>query len=184
MKRRPVRFPWHAGNAFAATLCIAACAVGPDYHRPTIQLPDGFKEGAEWQRAQANPQGAISSTWWGDYHDEDLSRLIQDALRANQSIAVAEANYRLALATVASNVASLFPTVTAALSGTRSESVTSGGVLGASASTGAQTVVSTNVTASWEPDLWGQIRRQIEASRDGAQATDAELAGERLSIAW
>ena len=49
--------------------------------------------------------------------------------------------------------------------------------------TPAETVVSANVAASWEPDLWGSIRRAIEASRDAAQASDAELAGERLSIA-
>jgi NodT family efflux transporter outer membrane factor (OMF) lipoprotein len=157
-------------------LCLAACAVGPDYRRPSVQMPETFKEGVEWRRAHANPQGAIASAWWRDYQDDELTRLVEAALIANQSIAAAAANYRLAQATVAASVASLYPTVTAGFSGSRAESTT--GTV-----SGTQTVISTNVAASWEPDLWGQIRREIESSKASAQASDAELAGERLSIA-
>ena len=82
------------------TVLLAGCAVGPDYHKPAAQIPASFKEGADWQRAQANPQGSLSSTWWLDYHDEQLSKLVDAALQANQSIIAAEASYRLAQATV------------------------------------------------------------------------------------
>jgi NodT family efflux transporter outer membrane factor (OMF) lipoprotein len=162
--------------AHGVLLCLTACAVGPDYRRPPVQVPESFKEGVEWRRAHANPQGALSSAWWLEYHDEELTHLIDAALLANQSIAAAEANYRLAQATVAASVASLYPTVSAGFSGSRAESIT--GTV-----SGTQTVISTNVSASWEPDLWGQIRREIESSKASAQASDAELAGERLSIA-
>jgi NodT family efflux transporter outer membrane factor (OMF) lipoprotein len=164
-------------TAYAALVCLTACAVGPDYRRPSVQLPDTFKEGVEWRRAQANPQGSISNAWWLEFHDDELTRLVDASLIANQSIAEAAANYRLAQATVAASVASLYPTVTAGFSGSRAESTTTGSV------SGTQTVISTNVSASWEPDLWGQIRREIESSKASAQASDAELAGERLSIA-
>lgn len=177
-----VLYPSLAACAAAASLCLTACAVGPDYRRPSVPMPETFKEGVEWRRAHADPQGAIASAWWREYHDDELTRLVDAALTANQSIAAAAANYRLAQATVAASMASLYPTVTAGFSGTRSESIVTG-----TATTGAvqgtQTVISTNVTASWEPDLWGQIRRQIESSKASAQASDAELAGERLSIA-
>jgi len=139
-------------------------------------MPETFKEGVEWRRAHANPQGAISSAWWLEYHDDELTRLVEAALIANQSIAAAAANYRLAQATVAASVASLSPTVTGGFSGSRAESIV--GTV-----SGTQTVISTNVSASWEPDLWGKIRREIESSKASAQASDAELAGERLSIA-
>jgi NodT family efflux transporter outer membrane factor (OMF) lipoprotein len=173
---------WRTFCTYAAVLfSLTACAVGPDYRRPSVQTPDKFKEGIEWQRAQPNPHGAVSSAWWLEYGDEALSRLIDQALRANQSIAAAEANYRLARATVAANVASLYPTVTAGLAGTRSDY--GAGTATGSAATGATTAITANVSASWEPDLWGGIRRKIESSRYSAQATDAELAGERLSIA-
>ncbi len=144
-------------------------------------MPETFKEGVEWRRAHANPQGAIASAWWLEYHDDELTRLVDAALTANQSIAVAAANYRLAQATVAASVASLYPTITAGFSGTRAETAT--GTTTAGTAAGTQTVISTNVSASWEPDLWGRIRREIESSKASAQASDAELAGERLSIA-
>jgi NodT family efflux transporter outer membrane factor (OMF) lipoprotein len=164
---------WRICCAHGALLCFTACAVGPDYRRPPVQVPEIFREGVEWRRANANPQGAISSTWWLEYHDEELSHLIEAALIANQSIAAAAANYRLAQAMVAASVASLYPTVSAGFSGSRAEA----------AQGGTSTVISANVSASWEPDLWGQIRREIESSKANAQASDAELAGERLSIA-
>ena len=164
-----------------AILCLSACAVGPDYRRPSVQVPATFKEGVEWRRAHANPQGAIASAWWREYHDDELTRLVDAALTANQSIAAAAANYRLAQATVAASVARLYPTVTAGFSGTRAETAAGGTTAGAVA--GTRTVISANASASWEPDLWGQIRREIESSKASAQASDAELAGERLSIA-
>jgi len=163
---------------------LAACMVGPDYHKPEIQIPGGFKEGVDWQRAEANPQAAISSTWWRMYGDDQLNGLVAQALQANQSIAAAEAAYRVALATVEENRAGLFPIVKAGVSGSRS-----GGNLGAleassgSASGGAGNSVIASASVSWELDLWGQIRRQIEQAKANAQSSDAQLAGERISIA-
>jgi len=81
--------------AFAATLAIAACAIGPDYRRPSVQIPESFKQGVDWQRAQANPQGSLSSNWWTLYHDDELSQLIERSMKANQSIVAAEAAYRV-----------------------------------------------------------------------------------------
>ena len=165
----------------AAVLCVTGCAVGPDYHKPAAEIPASFKEGADWQRAQANPQGSLSSTWWFDYHDEQLSKLVDAALQANQSIIAAEASYRLAQATVSASVAALYPTVSASVSGTRSES--GAGAAATGIPTGVNHSVTVSAAASWELDLWGQTRRQIESSRAGAQASDAQLAGQRLSIA-
>jgi hypothetical protein len=56
------RISWQGGSVTAATLCFLGCAVGPNYHKPTVQIPESFKEGVDWQRAQANPQGSLSST--------------------------------------------------------------------------------------------------------------------------
>ena len=162
----------HRFCVLCATLCAAACMVGPDYHRPPVEIPVSFKEGATWQRAQPNPQGAISSQWWLAYHDDTLSHLIDQALKANQSIVAAEAAYRLAQATVDASRAALYPTVTAGTAASRSGSAT-----------GVNQVVSATMAASWEPYLWGQIRRSIESSKGSAQASDAQLAGQRLSIA-
>lgn len=173
---------WGCGSLAAAAVWLSSCAVGPDYHKPAVQIPESFKEGPDWQRAQANPQGSLSSTWWRDYHDERLSQLVDDAFRANQSIIAAEAAYRLAQATVSQSVAALYPTIGASVSGTRSEGGTTSAVT-TGIPTGVSHEVAASVTASWELDLWGQTRRQIESSKASAQASDAQRAGQRLSIA-
>jgi NodT family efflux transporter outer membrane factor (OMF) lipoprotein len=169
-----------SGCALAATLCLAACAVGPDYHKPPQDIPATFKEGADWQRAQANPQGALSSTWWLDYHDDTLSHLVDQSLKANQSIAAAEAAYRVAKATIDANVASLFPTIGVDASGSRSRTAAVESFTGQPYTSN---LVSASASASWEIDLWGSVRRSIESAKASAQASDAQLAGERLSIA-
>src|SRR5471032_2863529 len=100
-------------------LMLGGCMVGPDYHQPDLQMPMTFKEGAQWQRAAANPQGALQSQWWLMYNDATLNDLIERSSRANQSIIAAEAAYRLAQAQVASSRAGLWPTVGVGLSGSR-----------------------------------------------------------------
>ncbi|WP_248800178.1 efflux transporter outer membrane subunit [Pseudomonas sp. MWU13-2105] len=162
------------------SLGISGCMVGPDYRKPTLELPQTFKEGAQWQRAVANPQGALDSQWWLEYHDPILNGLMLRAATANQSIVAAEAAYRLAQAQVAASRAGLWPTVTAGLSGSRGV-----GRSGSTTSTSNGSVeksVSATLGASWEPDLWGLVRRGIESSQASAQASDALLAGVRLSI--
>lgn len=173
------------GAGLVLATSLAGCMVGPDYRKPEVQVPQGFKEGADWQRAEVDPQAAISSTWWRVYGDDKLNALVEQSLRANQSIAAAEAAYRVALAMVQANQASLFPTVTAGISGARSGGNLAALEGGGFGSTGNRTVNSILATAavSWELDLWGQIRREVQEARANAQASDAQLAGERISIA-
>ncbi|WP_420993139.1 efflux transporter outer membrane subunit [Cupriavidus sp. 30B13] len=186
----------HSPLAFARSLSLslvfllAACMAGPDYRKPEVQIPQSFKEGVDWQRAEANPAALIPGTWWRMYRDDTLNELVERSLNANQSIVAAEAAYRLALATVQANTATLFPVVAAGLSGARSgigTGVTQGasGVSssGRAAIPGVFNSVSASASASWELDLWGAIRRQIESAKDSAQSSDAQLAGMRLSIA-
>ena len=177
-----MRISRQLGSVAAAAVCLLGCAVGPNYHKPSAQIPERFKEGVDWQRAQANPQGSLSSTWWRDYHDDQLSKLVDDALKANQSIIAAEAAYRLAQATVSANVAALYPTVSASVSGTRGEA----GAAAAPATDvppGRYQYGTAGASASWELDLWGKTRRQIESAKASAQSSDALRAGQRLSIA-
>jgi len=175
-RRRPVLA---AASGLALALCLAACAVGPDYRRPDMDIPMSFKEGVQWQRVQTAPAEALSETWWTRFGDEQLSGYITQALRQNQSIVAAEAAYRVSQATVAGARASLFPVVSAGASATRSGTGSAAGASGG----GVANNVAVAVAVSWEPDLWGQVRRQIESSQAGAQATAAQLAGARLSVA-
>ncbi|OLY74977.1 RND transporter [Pseudomonas sp. ATCC PTA-122608] len=168
-------------SVLCISLLLGGCMVGPDYQKPAMELPQTFKEGAQWQRAAANPQGAMDSQWWLAYQDPVLNDLVARSAKANQSIIAAEAAYRLAQAQVASSRAGLWPTVGVGLSGTRGTagSGTSSTVTNAG---GVENSVSATLTASWEPDLWGLVRRGIESSQATAQQSDALLAGVRLSI--
>ncbi|RBL72449.1 RND transporter [Pseudomonas sp. MWU13-2625] len=174
--------------ALIMALLLSGCMVGPDYQKPAMELPTSFKEGTQWQRAQANPQGALNSQWWRIYQDPILNDLVERSAKANPSIIGAEAAYRLAQAQVASSRAGLWPTVGVGLSGARgvgggASGSTTSGLTGTSSSGGTvEQSVSATLSASWEPDLWGQVRRGIESSQASLQSSDALLAGVRLSI--
>ncbi|MBN3762042.1 efflux transporter outer membrane subunit [Burkholderia sp. Ac-20365] len=174
-----------------ATLC-AGCAVGPDYKRPDVATPATFKEmnspdaDGVWQQAKPDPAASLDSRWWTMFNDQTLNDLCERALKANQTLAQYEAAYRSARAQVVSSRASLFPTVSFAGSGTRSRTGTGNSTTtissGSTSTSYTSKSVSAQLEASWEPDLWGSVRRSVEASEASAQASDAQLAGERLSV--
>jgi NodT family efflux transporter outer membrane factor (OMF) lipoprotein len=153
-------------------LTLSACAVGPDYVRPQAAAPAHLKEAQGWQPARpadAVPRGA----WWKVFGDADLDALMPQAAAANQNLAAAQARYRQATATSAQARAALFPTLGASASATR-------GSGSASAPTGTTDAV--QLTASWELDLWGRVRRSVESGNASAEASAADLAAAQLSV--
>ncbi len=168
--------------ALLTAALLTGCAVGPNYVRPTVETPPAFKEAQGWVRAE--PQDAAPrGDWWSVLNDPVLDGLEKQVEVSNQNLAAAEAGYRQAHAMVSEQRAALFPTIGLTGSGQRSErgsnaTNTSGGGLAAS---GARNTFQVGGTASWEPDLWGRIRRTVEAARAQAQASEADLANARLS---
>jgi NodT family efflux transporter outer membrane factor (OMF) lipoprotein len=160
--------------AIAAAILISGCAVGPDYVRPALDLPSAYKEPGPWKTAQP---GQIDSNqrWWEVYGDSTLNDLMTQANQANQSIRLAAAQYRQAQATAALARASLWPTVGASAGATRARTNTSG------VSRLADTY-SVGLNSSWEADIWGGVRRSVEAGDASSQASAASLAAARLSI--
>lgn len=164
--------------SLALAALLAGCAVGPDYQRPDIDVGAAFKEGQQtvpgWRPAQP-ADSAARGQWWTIYGDPLLDGLMTRLNAANQTIAQAEANYRQAQALVGVARAGFFPTVGAGAGVTRSGGGTSSG----SASVGNQYSLTGNV--SWELDLWGRLRRELESSRASEAASAADLASARLS---
>jgi len=161
-----------------ALLCCAllgACAVGPDYRRPEVTVPASFKEARDWQVAQP-ADGAPRGPWWRAFGDEELDRLQDAAANANLDVVVAEARYRQAIGAVDQSRAALFPTLSASAGLTRSANATSGLKLPPA------TLDLASISASWVPDLWGGIRRGLEASEANAQASQADLANALLVL--
>ena len=166
----------------AGAAVLSACAVGPDYQRPAAASPTTFKEApagdAGW--FPAAPADALDrGPWWQLFEDADLNALIEQVEVSNQNVAAAVAAYAQARALVREQRASLFPQVTLDGSANRS----GGGSSGSSANSfrGTSTNLQLGVGATWEPDLWGRLGRGVESAQASAQASDADLAGARLS---
>ncbi|KQU85268.1 RND transporter [Variovorax sp. Root318D1] len=157
-----------------AALLLAGCAVGPDYVRPSMDLPAAYKETGPWKTATPQVIDA-SQSWWEAYGDSTLSALVVQANAANQNIRVAEAQYREAQAIAAAAHAGFFPTVGVDAGAARAQTNSTGVVKRATTDT-------LGLAASWEPDLWGAVRRSVEAGNADAQASADDLAAARLSI--
>ncbi len=160
---------------------LSACTVGPDYVKPKVETPPSFKEVEGWKKAEPQdniPRGA----WWTIYNDRQLNALEGQVNISNQNLAAAEAQYRQALALVQIARAAYFPTATAGPTASRSRtSANVRGIQGQGVSqTSSDFLFSAQVT--WQPDLWGKVRRQVESSKASAQASDADLEGVRLSM--
>ncbi|HMK55732.1 MAG TPA: efflux transporter outer membrane subunit [Dissulfurispiraceae bacterium] len=167
----------------AAVSCalLTGCTVGPDYVRPTAETPPSFKEtdGTEWKVAR--PTDDIRrGVWWEVFGDKALNALEEQVRISNQNIAAAEAQYRQARALVQAARAAYFPTVAADASYTRSRRAISGAGLSAARSSSTASDYLLSGSASWEPDIWGKVRRSVEASEATAQASAADL--ESLSL--
>jgi NodT family efflux transporter outer membrane factor (OMF) lipoprotein len=157
----------------AAAALLSACAVGPDYVRPTLAVPAAWKESGDWKPADPRP-AASGLAWWEAWGDPELNGLMADAQQANQNIRQAEAAYRQAKAIADADRAGLFPSLGANVGAERTRTDTSGVKTGNGFTAG--------LSASWEPDLWGSVRRAIESGEAGAQASADDLAAARLSI--
>ena len=166
--------------AAAVVATLAGCTVGQNYVRPTVEIPAVFKEGVAWQPAQPRDDAARGN-WWAAFGNAELDQLLTQVNVSNQTLMASEAQYRQAVALAEQARSAFFPTVNAGLSETRSRpSGTTGPVTGIS--TTKRTIFSAPLNFSWEADLWGRIRRSVEAGEEAARANAADLENARLSI--
>lgn len=172
---------WRAGRLLASALAVlllmllSACAVGPDYVKPTVAVPEKYKATDGWKVAQPGDDAA-RGPWWEVFGDDDLNALESQVNISNQNVLVAEAQFRQARALVQAAQASFFPWIAAGASFTRSQR--SANAPQGSGSLSSDYLLPVNV--SWELDLWGRIRRTAEAARAGAEASAADLEAMRL----
>lgn len=154
-------------------LLLGGCAtVGPEYVRPKVVVPEGWREAVGWKRAEPRDHVA-RGRWWEIYGDPRLNALAERVETGNQNVAAAEARVRQALAIARQARADLSPAAAASGGVTRS---------GAGDSrTGPTSRFDAGVDAAWEPDLWGRVRRSIDAGEAQWQASAADLAAVRLS---
>jgi NodT family efflux transporter outer membrane factor (OMF) lipoprotein len=161
--------------AFPLALLLSGCLVGPNYHRPQVDVPTQYKELPGWAVA-APAADAPKGDWWTAFNDPLLDRLEPMVSVSNQTVRQDYANYQEALAEVQVARSALFPTVGITGSATKQHGAISTLGTGATITAG-----SLEGSVSWAPDLWGSVRRTIEESKATAQASAATLANATLS---
>ncbi len=155
---------------------LLGCTVGPDYVRPKAveTLPGSYKEIEGWKIAE--PEAIIhTQLWWEIFEDSDLNELAAQVSISNLNVAIAESRFRQARYEVKAAQSGRFPTLFAGAAATRARS---------SENLGDGSTVSSfqlPLDFSWELDLWGRVRREIEASQSNAQASAADLAAITLT---
>src|ERR1700704_7063010 len=162
-------------------LALSGCVVGPKYHPPAVQSPPAYKEIGDWKPAQPNDQN-LGGNWWTIFQDPQLDALELQVNVSNQNLKAAEAQFRQARAALRYNRADYYPTVTAGLSATRTR---------VSAHRPPPSSIFDGITyndftlpvdVSYQADVWGRVRKNVESYRDQAQASAADLATVNLSM--
>jgi NodT family efflux transporter outer membrane factor (OMF) lipoprotein len=167
----------------------AGCAVGPNYVRPSAPVPAKYKElpsttpaeSGAWKEAQPRDL-ARRGEWWEVFGDPELDALEAQVTAANQTIAQAEAAFRGARALARGARAGFFPTVGIGASATRSSGISTRSSAAPGVAAPTVTTYSLPVDVAWELDLFGGVRRSVEAGVAGAQASAANLEAVRLAM--
>jgi NodT family efflux transporter outer membrane factor (OMF) lipoprotein len=157
---------------------LAGCAVGPDYQKPEAPVAPKFKEAEGWREAQPKDQLPRGS-WWTVFGDPELDQLMQRVDVSNQNIRIAEARLRQARGVADQARAGLFPTVNANASAIRTKSPNLANQ--PNFASGAVDNYALGLTANWDLDLWGKVRRSVEAGEANIQVSAAQLEAARLS---
>jgi NodT family efflux transporter outer membrane factor (OMF) lipoprotein len=169
----------------AVSLLMVACKVGPNYHRPDAPVPGAYKELPPGWKLSSPQDAADRGDWWLIFDDPELNRLERQVNISNQNVKQFEAEYREAVALLKQAEAQLFPTL--ALSGGGQRGGGGGGTAAVASTVGSgsggttRTEFTLEAALSWQPDVWGIIRRQVESRKAGVQVSKADLANAQLS---
>jgi NodT family efflux transporter outer membrane factor (OMF) lipoprotein len=163
-----------------AALQLTGCVVGPKYRPPAVQAPPAYKEIGDWKPAQPNDQN-LGGEWWRIFQDPQLDALELQVNVSNQNLKASEAQFQQARAVLRYYRADYYPTVTAGPTATRTR---------VSANSPANTVLRGATyndfvlpfDVSYQADVWGRVRNNVESYREQAQASAADLATVNLSM--
>ena len=146
-----------------AVIFMVGCAVGPNYHRPSVQTPTVYRDPGETPPEQAQTASFADLPWWQVFRDATLQDLIRTALKENYDLQLATERISAARAQVTITRSSLFPQVqgNAAFSGGKDSSTQS-----------KYNILGLTADAAFQLDLFGKLRRATQASRAELLATE------------
>ncbi|MGH8751080.1 MAG: efflux transporter outer membrane subunit [Burkholderiales bacterium] len=160
------------------SLLLNACAAGPDYVRPDVPVDQDF---ANSTLAGFSPQ-AVEQEFWKSFNDDMLNTLVAEAGQANHDLRIAQANLREARALRRQVGFDRFPTVTANAGYAKSKQSLNqfGGFTGINLERDTYTA---GFDAIWELDIFGRVRRGVEAASAEVAAGEASLNDVQVSVA-
>jgi NodT family efflux transporter outer membrane factor (OMF) lipoprotein len=170
------------GRSLLLVLALASlfgCAVGPQYKTPPVPAPPAYKEIGNWKTAQPSDQN-LGGNWWETFQDPQLNELEQQINVSNQNLKAAVAQYQEARATLRYARADYYPTLTANPSATRQKY--SGNRPGTIARGTTFNDFILPVDLSYQTNAWGRVSKNVEANRELAQASAADLAVVNLTM--
>lgn len=170
-------------GAFLA-LFVSGCTVGPNYKRPSVEVPSSYKEPPPQGWKEAAPHDEIAKgNWWETFGDSQLNDFEKQALASNQTLQAAVARVIQARASVRVTRADLFPAVNADPSASRArESGTRPNPPGFIGGAFTANTITLPLDVSYEVDLWGRVRRSVESARAQAQASQADYENILLTL--
>jgi NodT family efflux transporter outer membrane factor (OMF) lipoprotein len=178
-----VRDAVRALSVSAVVVALAACMVGPDYHRPDVDLPKAWAAEQPWRVGKPDDD-ARRGAWWRIFSDPRLDALEGDAVAHNATLAASVERLGQARAVVTATSAALFPQLNANLGAAR-DKTSKDRPLAAYATPNYSVVqndLSAGLTVRYEADIFGGIRRQVEAAQASAQQAQADLENARLVL--
>lgn len=171
------------------SLLLSGCMIGPKYSKPTTpmapgfkeQPPESFKESDGWKTAQPDDQ-ALRGKWWEIFGDSQLNGLEEELTVSNQDLKVSEARFRQARDMIKYNRSAMYPTISTGPGISNERLSPNQPYFPAQAATNGTGNFSMPFDLSYEVDLWGKVRRTVNASREEAQASAADLQTATLSL--
>lgn len=175
----PKRFLARLALTLTTVVVLSGCLLGPDYERPEVPLPESFRASPS-----VTPSGNVTNEvvlveWWTLFNDSVLNDLVASAQKNNADVQIAVARLGQALALARLAGAALYPTLNMTASGTRASSGTSVSPSGVGFQANTAQV---GLVTSYEIDVWGRVRRNIESATALATASQYEQDSVRLTL--
>jgi NodT family efflux transporter outer membrane factor (OMF) lipoprotein len=178
--------------AAALSVAVSACAVGPNFKRPTPPDATGYGSASQAQTTAADSADGetqrfiagmdIPNQWWTVFRSPSLNRLVDQALTANPNVGAAQAALRQAHELYLAQRTSFFPSVQGSFNGDRSQFPTNTLTSPTVASSSTYTLYTAQLTLSYAPDIFGATRRQVEIAKAQADSSRFQLEATYLTL--
>ena len=155
---------------------LSGCTVGPDYVRPGVATPE------KWRIDYAQAADVANTRWWQQFGDPALDRLIEEALRENRDLAIAAARVDQFIGALTTTRSQFYPQVGYGLDASRNRTTEVGYPPLGPGTDPYYTLYQGSLSAQWQVDLFGRVRRQSEAAQAQVYASEQGRRGVILSV--